>query len=191
MTADRPIIGIFFIVGFCIFAPMGDAAAKAISLATPMMMILLFRYSMQFALPIPIILATGKQIAMSKRVLRIIIVRSVIHIAGVTAMYVALRYLPLADALAIAFVYPFIMLVMGWMFLGEQVGIRRITACAIGFAGTLMIVQPSFAAVGAPALLPVLVAFLFATLVLLTRQIAKEYDPVCLQTVSGLTAQFC
>ena len=55
MIADRPIIGIFFIVGFCIFAPMGDAAAKAISLATPMMMILLFRYSMQFALPIPII----------------------------------------------------------------------------------------------------------------------------------------
>ncbi|GIS13225.1 MAG: hypothetical protein CM15mP115_23760 [Alphaproteobacteria bacterium] len=80
------------------------------------------------------------------------------------------------------------MLVMGWMFLGEQVGIRRITACAIGFAGTLMIIQPSFAAVGAPALLPVLVAFLFATLVLLTRQIAKEYDPVCLQTVSGLTS---
>ena len=167
MIADRPIIGILFIVGFCIFAPMGDAAAKAISLATPMMMILLFRYSMQFALPIPIILATGKRIAMSKRVLRIIIVRSVIHIAGVTAMYVALRYLPLADALAIAFVYPFIMLVMGWMFLGEQVGIRRITACAVGFAGTLMIIQPSFAAVGAPALLPVLVAFLFAMLVLL------------------------
>ena len=41
MIADRPIIGILFIVGFCIFAPMGDAAAKAISLATPMMMILL------------------------------------------------------------------------------------------------------------------------------------------------------
>ena len=119
MIADRPIIGILFILGFCIFAPMGDAAAKVISLATPMIMILLFRYSMQFALPIPIILATGKRIAMSKRVLQIIIVRSVIHIAGVTAMYVALRYLPLADALAIAFVYPFIMLVMGWMFLGD------------------------------------------------------------------------
>ena len=45
MIADRPIIGILFIVGFCIFAPMGDAAAKVISLATPVMMILLFRYS--------------------------------------------------------------------------------------------------------------------------------------------------
>ena len=188
MINDRPIIGILFMLGFCLFAPMGDAAAKAVSLVTPMMMILLFRYGMQFALPIPIILKTGRRIAMSGRVFRIILVRSIIHIAGVTAMYVALRHLPLADALAIAFVYPFIMLVMGWMFLGEQVGIRRITACAAGFGGTLLIIQPSFAAVGAPALLPVLVAFLLATLVLLTRQIAKEYDPVCLQTVSGLTS---
>ena len=37
-------------------------------------------------------------------------------------MYAALRYLPLADALAIAFVYPFIMLLMGWTLLKEQVG---------------------------------------------------------------------
>ena len=100
MIKDSPILGIAFILGFCLFAPMGDAAAKAISLATPMMMILLFRYSMQFALPIPIILATGRRIAMSKRVFQIIIIRSIIHIAGVTAMYGALRYLPLADALA-------------------------------------------------------------------------------------------
>ena len=186
MISDRPIIGIIFVMGFCVFAPIGDAAAKSIALVTPMIMILLFRYSIQFLLPIPLILLTGSKIAMSGRLLRVIAARSAIHIAGVTAMYAALRYLPLADALAIAFVYPFIMLLMGWLFLGEQVGIRRISACTVGFAGTLLIIQPSFAAVGLPALLPLLVAFLFATLVLLTRQIAKDYDPVCLQSASGL-----
>ena len=103
-------------------------------------------------------------------------------------MYAALRYLPLADALAIAFVYPFIMLLMGWTLLKEQVGIRRLLACSVGFIGTLLIIQPSFAAVGLPALLPLLVAFLFASVVLLTRQIAKDYDPVSLQSVSGLTS---
>ena len=186
MINDRPIIGILFMMGFCLFAPMGDAAAKSIALVTPMIMILLFRYVMQFLLPLPIILMTGSRIAMTGRVFRVIIARSVIHIAGVTAMYVALRYLPLADALAIAFVYPFIMLLMGWGFLGEQVGIRRISACSVGFLGTLLIIQPSFMAVGLPALLPLLVAFLFSTLVLLTRQVAKDYDPICLQAASGL-----
>ena len=51
-----------------------------------------------------------------------------------------------------------------------------------------MIIQPSFAAVGWPALLPLLVALLFASLVLMTRQIAKDYDPICLQAASGLTS---
>ena len=125
---------------------------------------------------------------MSPRVVRVIITRSMVNIAGSAAMYAALRYLPLADALAIAFVYPFIMLLMGWTLLKEQVGIRRLLACSVGFIGTLLIIQPSFAAVGLPALLPLLVAFLFASVVLLTRQIAKDYDPVSLQSVSGLTS---
>ncbi|MEL0132485.1 MAG: EamA family transporter, partial [Rhodobiaceae bacterium] len=66
--------------------------------------------------------------------------------------------------------------------------VRRLGACTVGFLGTLLIIQPSFAAVGAPALLPLLVAFLFAFLVLLTRQIAKDYDPVCLQSASGFAS---
>ena len=70
-----------------------------------------------------------------------------VHIVGTAAMFAAYRYLPLADALAIAFVYPFIMLLMGWALLKEKVGVRRLVACTVGFIGTLLIVQPSFAAV--------------------------------------------
>jgi drug/metabolite transporter (DMT)-like permease len=125
---------------------------------------------------------------MTPKVAKIILARSVVHIAGVAVMFSAYRYLPLADALAIAFVFPFIMLVMGKFFLGEQVGVRRLGACTVGFFGTLLIIQPSFATVGSAALLPLLVAFLFALLVLLTRQIAKDYDPVCLQSASGLVS---
>lgn len=188
MIADRPIIGIVFMLGFCIFAPMGDAAAKSIALTTPLLVLLLARYLTQWLLPLPLIMISGRSLKMTPKVARIVLARSVVHIAGVAVMFTAYRYLPLADALAIAFVYPFIMLVMGKFFLGEQVGIRRLGACTVGFLGTLLIIQPSFAAVGPPALLPLLVAFLFALLVLLTRQIAKDYDPVCLQSASGLVS---
>ena len=50
----------------------------------------------------------------------------------------------------IAFVMPFILLLLGRFTLGEEVGPRRLAACAVGFLGTLLVVQPSFAAVGAP-----------------------------------------
>ena len=188
MIADRPIIGIAFILGFCLFAPMSDAAAKSIALTTPLLVLLLARYVAQWLLPLPLILSSERSLEMTPKIARIILARSVVHIAGVAVMFSAYRYLPLADALAIAFVFPFIMLVMGKFFLGEQVGVRRLGACTVGFFGTLLIIQPSFATVGSAALLPLLVAFLFALLVLLTRQIAKDYDPVCLQSASGLVS---
>ena len=188
MIADRPIVGIGFVLVFCVFAPLGDAAAKSIALATPLLVLLMARYLVQWLLPVPLILLSGRRLTMTAKVARIILARSIVHIAGVAVMFTAYRYLPLADALAIAFVFPFIMLVMGRFFLDEQVGIQRLGACTVGFLGTLLIIQPSFAVVGPPALLPLLVAFLFALLVLLTRQIAKDYDPVCLQSASGLVS---
>jgi drug/metabolite transporter (DMT)-like permease len=51
-----------------------------------------------------------------------------------------------------------------------------------------MVIQPSFSQVGAPALLPLAVAFIFAFFMLLTRQIAKDTDPIALQAVSGVIA---
>ncbi|MEH6727416.1 MAG: DMT family transporter, partial [Hyphomicrobiales bacterium] len=45
-----------------------------------------------------------------------------------------------------------------------------------------------FSEVGAPALLPLIVAVDFALFMLVTRQIAKDIDPISLQAVSGLIA---
>ena len=125
---------------------------------------------------------------MSGRVLRLTLLRTVMHIIGIGAMFTALQYLELADAVAIAFVMPFIMLLLGKYVLGEEVGVRRLLACVVGFCGTLMVIQPSFAEVGWPALWPLLVAENFALFMLVTRQIAKETDPIGLQAVSGVMA---
>lgn len=103
-------------------------------------------------------------------------------------MFTALRFLPLADALAIAFVMPFIMLLLGRYVLGEEVGLRRLIACSIGFIGTLFVIQPSFETAGAAALLPLFVAVDFALFMLVTRQIAREAHPASLQAVSGIMA---
>jgi drug/metabolite transporter (DMT)-like permease len=85
-------------------------------------------------------------------------------------------------------VLPFLMLLLGHYLLGEEVGIRRMAACAVGFVGTLMVVQPAFREVGWPALLPLGVAVNFAFFMLVTRQIAREVDAISLQAVSGLVA---
>ncbi len=146
------------------------------------------RFALQLLILAPIVWATGATLAMHGRALRLTAIRTVLHILGIGMMFLALRYLPLADAVAIAFVMPFIMLILGHFVLGEEVGHRRIIACTIGFIGTLFVIQPSFAEVGWPALLPLGVALDFALYMLVTRQVAKDVSPITLQAVSGALA---
>lgn len=188
MTIDRPLLGIMLMLGFCVLAPVGDAVAKILGQTVPIGQLVLVRFAVQAIVLIPLVWMTRRAWRMNKRVGLLTFIRTILHIVGIGTMVTALKYLPLADAIAIAFVMPFMMLVLGKFALNEEVGARRIIACTVGFVGTLLIVQPSFAEVGWPALLPVAVAFNFSLFMLVTRQIAKETDPISLQAVSGVMA---
>ena len=167
---------------------MGDAVAKILGETVPLGQLLVIRFAVQAIILIPMVWATKLAWRMSGRVLQLAFLRTVLHIFGIGAMYTALQYLPLADAVAIAFVMPFIMLLLGKYVLDEEVGARRLIACSVGFVGTLLVVQPSFAEVGWPALLPLVVALNFSFFMLITRKIAKETNPIGLQAVSGVMA---
>ena len=54
----------------------------------------------------------------------------------------AFKYLPLADAHALAATAPLIVIALGVLFLGERAGVARWLAVAAGFAGVLLIVHP-------------------------------------------------
>ncbi|WP_187430232.1 hypothetical protein ROLI_008270 [Roseobacter fucihabitans] len=188
MTVDRPLLGIMLMLGFCVLAPIGDAIAKILGQTVPVGQLVLVRFAVQALVLIPIVWASGRIWKMRGRLLRLTFLRTLLHIIGIGAMVTALKYLPLADAIAIAFVMPFIMLLLGRYALKEEVGPRRLIACLVGFLGTLLVVQPSFSQVGWPALLPLAVAVNFSLFMLVTRQIAKETDPIGLQAVSGVMA---
>ena len=188
MTPDRPVLGIVFMLGFCVLAPFADSLAKLLSDRVPLYQLVLVRFATQVLILVPLALWTAGTLRMSRRALRFTFYRTVLHLVVFSAMFAALGYLPLADAVAIAFVMPFIMLLLGRTVLNETVGPHRLSACAVGFLGTLLVVQPNFVQVGAPALLPLLVAVVFALFMLVTRQIAKDVDPIAMQAVSGIMA---
>ena len=185
---DRPMLGILLMLGFCLMAPLGDAMAKVLGASITVAQILLVRFAVQGLILIPIAILTGRSLRMTARVQRLAWVRMGLHVIGIGAMFTSLIYLPLADAIAIAFVMPFILLLLGKVFLSEEIGARRLIACAIGFVGTLLVVQPSFVEVGAPALLPLIVAVVFALFMVVTRAIAKDVDPITLQGWNGAMA---
>jgi len=71
-------------------------------------------------------------------------------------------------------------------------GDRVIGACVVGFVGVLFVIQPSFAAFGAVALIPLGTAVAFAFYILVTRGLSRRMHPVALQFHTGLIASlFC
>ena len=188
MTTDRPFVGILFMLAFCVLAPFGDSIAKLLGASVSLMTLVFVRFFVQTAVLLPMSVVQGESLRLPKGLSRWVLLRTVLHILGIGTMFTALQYLPLADALAIAFVMPFIMLLLGRFVMGEEVGIARLMACAIGFGGTLLVIQPNFAEVGAPALLPLGVAVIFALFMMATRQVAKQINPITLQAISGLQA---
>jgi drug/metabolite transporter (DMT)-like permease len=185
MTQDRPVLGILLMLGFCVLAPFGDAIAKLLGERVPLGFTVFLRFAVQAAILAPLVWWGSRKWQMTRRVFGIVVLRTILHIFGIGLMFTALQFLELADAVAIIFVMPFILLALGRVFLDEEVGVRRLSAAAVGFVGTMMVVQPSFAEVGWPALLPLGVAVNFAAFILLTRLVAKETDPIGMQAVSG------
>ncbi|WP_425098880.1 DMT family transporter [Tropicibacter sp. S64] len=188
MHIDRPLLGLGLMLGFCALAPFGDALAKLLGPEMAVGQLVLLRFALQALILLPLATLTRRPLRMDRRTALLVLVRTLLHIAGIALVFTSLLYLPLADAIAIAYVMPFLSLLMGHYILHEEVGLRRLLACTVGFAGTLLVIQPAFAEVGWPALLPLGVAFTFAAFMLVTRQIAPRTDPIGMQAVSALMA---
>ena len=68
--------------------------------------------------------------------------RAVLLFCATFLFFQALKHLPIADALAIFFVNPLVIVVLSALVLRERVGPRRWAAVAVGFVGTLIIIRP-------------------------------------------------
>lgn len=111
---------------------------------------------------------------------------------GLAAISVALfisgvKFVPLADAVAVTFIAPFVVTILGALFLGEAVGIHRISAVVVGFLGTLVVIRPGLG-VFHPAILLVLgAAIAFALRQILSRMLAASEQTATTIAYTSLT----
>lgn len=102
------------------------------------------------------------------------ITRGVLAACSATMFIVGVSYVPLADAVAITFVAPFMVTVMGALILREPVGMRRWTAVTVGFLGTLIVIRPGMGVIHPAAGLLILAASAFALRQVLSRVLAGD-----------------
>ena len=193
MTKDTTLRGIVLMLTFCLIAPLLDVSAKlAAEGGIPVGQITTARFVVQMLLMLPVVLVMGLSLHLTPRALAFTCLRAVFLILSTFSFVSGIAVMPVADALAIAFVEPFILLILGSLIFGDHVGPRRIAACAVGFGGALLVIQPSLAVFGWVALWPLGTAFFFAFYMLVTRAISAWMHPVAMQFHTSWTGLlFC
>lgn len=178
---NHTLTGIALMLAFCVLAPLLDTASKLATATIPVGQITTARFLVQGALMAPVALLMGLAWRVSHRNLGLLTLRAVFLIASTYGFVAGVQVMPIADALAIVFVEPFILLILGHLIFGDHIGPRRIIASAVGFVGCLLVIQPSLMAFGPAALFPLISAFAFAGYMLVTRAISAGVHPVMQQ----------
>jgi drug/metabolite transporter (DMT)-like permease len=182
MIRDSPLRGILLMLLFCLLAPLLDVSAKlAAEGGVPVGQITTARFVLQGALMLPVVLGMRLSIRLDRRGFGFVLLRALFLVLSTFSFVSGIAVMPVADALAIVFVEPFILLILGFLIFGDQVGPRRIAACAVGFCGALFVIQPSIATFGLVALWPLGTAFSFAFYMLVTRAMSRFMHPVAMQ----------
>ena len=104
--------------------------------------------------------------------------------------FLGLAALPLAEGVAIFFISPLLITIFSVIFLNEIVGPRRWAAVTIGLIGVLVILRPGSETFQIASLLPLLAAFGYATLHMLTRYIGKTESAASMSFYIQITFLF-
>ena len=129
-------LGIAFMLGFCAVTSLLDVAPIPVSQITTN------RFLLKGVIMLPVCLWMRHPITIDRSLLSLLALRGFFLILATYCFMATIVVMPIACALAIVFIEPFILLVMGkWLF-NEPMGRRRISASIIGFASVLLVIHP-------------------------------------------------
>ncbi len=177
MRRRNTLAGAGFMLGAMALMPFMDLGAKMLGQQdVPLLQIVWGRmfFSAVFVLPFAMRVAGVRGLAPRPPLLHLM--RAVLLLGATLTFFGALKYLPIADALAIFFVQPLLITVMSPFLLREHVSAGRWIAVVVGFIGALIIIRPGFIEINAGVGLALLAGLLLALYFVVTRRMAGSVD---------------
>ncbi|MEZ5773296.1 MAG: DMT family transporter [Hyphomicrobiaceae bacterium] len=189
MHAERQALrGILLMVAGMAVLPYVDTTAKLLSADFHVLQIAWGRYLCQTVLAVPVALRLYGLHGMWPTRPATQALRAFLLPASNVLYIAALGFLPLAETMAIFFVFPFFVTMMAPFLLKERIGPWRIGAVAAGFVGVLFIVRPGFQSLSPGIAFAATAAFSYSFYVVATRRLAGA-DPAFLsQTITCVLA---
>jgi drug/metabolite transporter (DMT)-like permease len=104
------------------------------------------------------------------------VLRGLIMVASAVMIFSALRTVPLADALAVWYVQPLVLVVLGAVLLREKLDIHRVLAVVIGFIGVMLVIKPGFQQINSGIYFALGAGIAYAFYLLVTRMLVGRAD---------------
>lgn len=173
--------GILLAIGGAVVLSMNDLAIKALSGDYALHQVILLRAVIGMALVLGVSWYSGaglRQLRTRRRGAHLLRV-SIVMVSNIT-YFVGLSLMPLADAVATAFVAPLFVTLMSAAVLKEQVGPRRWAAVGVGMAGVLIMTRPGAGVIQPAAILVLISAFCYASSHMMTRRMRDTESAMAL-----------
>lgn len=176
-AADRPLLGITLMVVAVLAITLLDSSAKYLADDYAMPQLLWARYTFSFLFTLVALPRIGWSGLVCTRQPFAQLGRGALLLLATGAMFMAVRYMPIADAYAISFVSPAIVALFAIPLLSESVTRRRWLAIVCGFAGVVMVIRPGTTAATWAAIFPLAMAMFYALYQIMTRKLGPQESP--------------
>ncbi|RYA23254.1 hypothetical protein CRU96_08790 [Malaciobacter halophilus] len=179
--------GMLFMLLAVLLLPFTDAIAKYLSTSLSPTQIAWIRFFMQVVFIFLISLFIKQKI--EKFRLSYIFLGLFVSLT-IILLFWGLRYLPLANNIALFFIEPMVLTILSVIFLKEKIFYNHIIAVLIGLVGTFIIIRPNFALYGIASFLPIASAICYALYLMSIRMASNLGNSISLQFWVGVIATF-
>lgn len=169
-----PVSGILCMIGGALALTINDGMAKYLTETYPVGQVMALRGTFILCLLIFLFISARKKLNLKIYSWRNNFYRAAAMTGSTFCFITGLSYLPIADAIAIAFAAPLLTTLLAVFCLRERVGLHRWVAIFFGFIGVIIIVQPTDDAFKVAALAPLGAAFFGAIRDVITRKITSS-----------------
>jgi len=116
------------------------------------------------------------------------LIRGLTMAVGTTAFVIGARTVDYADAIAILYAYPFLLVIIARLFLGEQAGWPLWIGVIVGFLGVLLVMRPDFDQLNSGVFYIFLCAVVVSIQMALNRKLSIVSPPLVTACVGAIVA---
>lgn len=177
-AGDTIIAGTLLLMTGLTFAALAGAVMKLLAQELPIALIVWFRFAGFFALLLPIALFRFGAAVVRPSPLWLQILRGSLLPLSTAFFVLGARSMNYAEAIAVLYVYPFIITLVGPVLLGEPSRLVSWLGVCGGFAGIVLIAQPSLDGLRDPGAVWVLLCGLVVAMqMIMNRRLGRDINP--------------